>query len=418
MALLTAACSSADVCGDAVLAPQPRPERFAYIASDFMSSSLGLLDVEGIPTGPPLVTSGSTAPGALTALSGDVVLATSQPSDRLLYVERLGADLITDLDRDAWFIRQQSRVSPISETGTTFSANPQDMLALDEDRFWVTRHNPNTEMGVPMQGNDIVIVRRPDGQIERPINLVNANTLVDGETIYARPARMVLVADPNAPDQDTVVVGLARLSEDFMVAAPGAIALVDVRSAIVSTTLSLAPLTNCAEVRPVIDMPSHVLVVCAGTTFQTPEVRRATSGVALIDVSRRQVLRLWKALDHPEFLPPQYGLVSLGGEWLVVVGLSEGDMATTVESQLLLIDLSNNRTQVIAASSGEGLGFGAGAFDPETRTLLVGDAHLPGIRRFDRVNEVSFLERSLPHTVDCANLAVREIALLSRPSGG
>lgn len=419
LALVVAGCSRPNACTDAVLAQPPNVERFAYIASDFSSSSIGLLDADGVPTGAALINSGSIAPGTLTALSGDVVFATEQPNDRLLFVERLGADLVTDINRRAWYVEQQSRVSPLGMEGSTFSANPQDVLAMSDDVFWVTRHNPNLETGVAPNsaGNDIAIIARPDGQLLQTVPLTSANATVDDDIAYARPVRMVFVAG-GEDTADSVVVGLARLSEDFMVVGPGAVAIVDVEAAAVTAVISLPPLSNCGEVRPVPGQPGQVAVVCTGTTFMGPEARRSSSGVAIIDVHARQILNLWRASDYPMFLPPQYGLIPLGGTRVVVVGLDEGEAATTINNELLLIDLATNFTQVIATSSGEGLGFGAGAFDPATSVLLVPDANQSSFRRFDQLSELQFAERPVANASLCSDLPVREIALLSRPNDG
>ncbi len=405
-------------CFDAILAPPARPERFAFIAGDFTTSVLGVLDAQGEIINPPLISSGSVPAGALTALSGDVVLANSQPDERLLYVERLGADLITDVSRRTWFVEQQSRVSPIGSDGSTFSANPHDMLAVGNDRYWVTRHNPNTEpLNGQNRGSDIAVIARPSGQILDTIELDVANTTFEGQQIYARPDRMVFTPLEEGSEDGIVAVGLARLSLDFVVAGPGAIALVSTADQRVSV-VELDPLRNCGEVRDVPDEPSQVLIVCKGSTFQSPEGRRTTSGVVLLDVLTRQVMEVWAAESDTSVLPPQHGAIALGGGHVAVVGLSEGDEATQIESQLIAIDMRTQVTRIVGSSVGDQLGFGSGTFDRLTRTLLVPDSNRTAsnpltIRRFESVGNLIFVEQPVVAGLGCDELTVREITLLS-----
>ncbi len=395
--LFAAGCASPAACPSAELAPLDREPAFAFVASDYASSAIGLLAEDGSLLSEAWIDTGTVAPGLVPALSGDVVLASAPPAPCVVTViDRSGTDVITFLDACA-----NTPLIAQLDVGPSFDANPQDVLAIDETRALVSRLDPNLAPGASEleRGSDLLVI---DWRGARVLSRVDLSTLdvVDGERLYARPGRMALVA---SDDARAVVVGLARLSEDFMRAGPGAVAIVD-PATLRASELALDGLVNCAEVDAVPGEPSLAIVTCQGATFADEEGRRAGAGLAALELDGEvRVRAIWRAADHAGAVFNTWS-VPLAGDRVVTVAM--GDVGTHVPDRAGLIELDGSDPPLLAEAR-EPFVLGDGTFDRRAGILLLPDAHDGTIRRFAMDGSPHELEPIA--AAPCRGLPPREI---------
>ncbi|MCZ7677427.1 MAG: hypothetical protein M5U28_01080 [Sandaracinaceae bacterium] len=400
LALLAAACTEPASCPPADLAPLDGAPAWAFVASDYASSAVGLLEADGSMLREAWLDTGTAAPGLVATLSGDVVLASSPPAPCVLTViDRSGTDVVTLIDACA----SEPSITQI-DVGPTFEANPQDVLVVDGARALVSRHEPSLHPSAAEleRGNDLLAVDWRDGRVLSRVDL-SALDAVDGERAYARPARMVRL---RRGARDAIVVGLARLSEDFMRAGPGAVAVLDTAT-MRASEVALEGLVNCGEVDAAPGEPAVAIVTCQGASFGDAEERRAGAGVAALELGEDGgvvVRSAWRAADHPESPVFNTWSVPLSGERVVTVAM--GDLRQGVGDALGLVDLSSGEATLLF-EAGTAFVLGDGAYDAGARLLLLPDAHEGTIRRFEMSEpprELSPVEAS-----SCRGLPPREV---------
>jgi hypothetical protein len=292
------------------------------------------------------------------------------------------------------------------DVGPSFDANPQDVLAIDAQRALVSRHEPNLHPSAAEleRGSDLLLIDWRAGRVLSRVDLSELDVVGDGEHMYARPARMALVRRGEA---EAIVVGLARLSEDFRRAAPGAVAIVDPVT-LRATEIALDGLVNCAEVDAVPDVPAMAMVTCQGPTFfSDPEARRAGAGVVALEIGDNGAVLVrssWRAADHPD--SPVFNTWSVPISRDRVVTIAMGDDGAGLGDQAGLIELRGTEPPLVVMEAADAFVLGDGAYDAGAGILLLPDAHDGAIRRFvvDGLVELAPIETS-----PCRGLPPREV---------
>ncbi|MGE0789913.1 MAG: hypothetical protein AB7S26_29840 [Sandaracinaceae bacterium] len=384
-------------CPHADLSPVAGPApAYAVVSSDYASTSVALLDADGELVRAEWIDSGTTESGIVATLSGDVSLPSAPQAEcEVALLDRFGTDVMTLLDPCG-----QDPVRAQVAVGLGFAANPQDMLRMDDGSFWVSRLSVNlaAEEGAIDRGDDIAIV---DLGHRRVIDRIALDALDDGPR-YARPSRMARL---RAGSMDRVIVATARLSADFADAAEGAVAVIDPETRAVER-FSLAPLTNCGELDPVVGEPASAIVTCAGPTFGVEADRRASAGLAWLELGEAGTVSVrarWIASEHPDVGVPFGPTVALGRGRLVTI--AAGDVAESVD-RLLAIDLDAASATVVLEAS-EAFVLGEGAYDLAQDLLLIPDAAAGVIRRLRGDIELPPIDAS-----GCRGLPPREVAAL------
>jgi hypothetical protein len=256
--LLLAACSGSDPA-----AGGGPPTGLAVIGSDYHSVSVPLADpATGAITREGCITSGSTAPGLTTALSGDVVLPSQpQPGHELLLIDRTNATL-------TWVDPQSCAVLRQLNVGEGMAANPHDVIAVSAHKAYVTRYVP--------AASDLLIIDPAAATILGRIDLAAQSTRPDGN----KPARAL--PDRGVRVGGRVLIALNELSDDFMSGGPARLVVVDPAVDQVVGTVDVPELQNCGQLAVLADAPT-VAVGCGGV-FGAPD-QLAASGVALIELA-------------------------------------------------------------------------------------------------------------------------------------
>ena len=365
------------IVGTPALDPLDAMPRYAVVSSDFSSSSIAMLDEDFGVINDSWLSSGTTYPGLVATLSGDVVLPTRQAGDgTFAVIDRFLTDVVTRFFVPSGNLNGQVRThGDVGESG--FSSNPQDFIFVGGDSAWVPRYesNLNSSASPENQGNDLFEINPSDmSATGARIDLSSLDTTAtvmtqDGPVevdVFARPSRGVLVGS-------TVVIGLDRISASFDAAGPGMVAVIDLRDESVEG-LELAGLQSCGNAAPVPGAPTKVVVACVGFAQpfgDEPQVR-ASSGIALLDVGETEVTveRLWRVSDHPAEAIAVNSVVAIDEQR--VAGVATGNFATTTDG-LHLMNLSTGVQELVYESTGSFV-IGVSAYDPDSEMLYVPDA--------------------------------------------
>lgn len=376
---------SAGVLGTPALDPLDATPRYAVVSTDFSSSSIAMLDADFVAIDESWINSGTTYPGLVATLSGDVVLPNRQAGDgTFAVIDRFLTDVVTRFFVPSGNLNGQVRThGEVGDSG--FSSNPQDFIFAGEDSAWVPRYDSNLNPSAPPenQGNDLIEINPADmSKTGARIDLSSLNTTATVMTpggpadveVFARPSRGVLIGS-------TLVVGLDRISASFDAAGSGMVAVVDLEDESV-TSLELPGFKSCSNAAPVPGAPTKIVVACVGFAqpFGDEPQIRASSGIAILEVGASGVMieQVWRVADHPDEAIAVNSAVAIDEERVVAV--ATGNFATTVD-ELYLLDLGTESQELVHASAGSFV-IGVSAYDRDSEMLYVPDATANAVVEF------------------------------------
>ncbi len=392
LTLVGAACEADPASRDQL---PPRSECvIAVVHSDYRSSAISLLTASGQPCAPDIIHSGSRPPGLLTALSGDVVLASSdivaaspmgQETPVLALIDRYPAGTLTLVDPLTDAVTHQASLSP------GYNGNPQDLMSLDPTTVLVSRLEaaPRGATTGP-SGSDLALFRvAPAGDVTASGQLIGRMDLAPlaNEGFSAMPGRLTR-SGPR------IFFGLAHLASDFSAAGPGRIAFVDAPTDLATpqlatwlanakvTAIALEGLENCTEIAASPD-GGGVWAVCSGSFRRGSEGQVSRSGLAYID-SNGVVQALFKAdvltTTTGEAAPLGFTLAAIDDHRAVVVAL--GDLVTKRADRALLVTRPSTSDGVAAAPADVQILHETGAHDlgdalalADTSAVLLADGN-------------------------------------------
>lgn len=412
--LTACADSPLNDCARAELAPLARTPSYAVVTGDYTATAIALLDADGALLDEAWIDSGTTAIGLSATLNGDVVLPSAPLHDgTLTLLDRFVTDVVTRITLAEPTERVQAEVRA-SSASRSWSPNPHDVAAHSTGRLVLTRFEANAHPDALEldRGDDVVLLDSASRAVVSRVDLAPLGVDVGGEHIGARP-------DGLARAGTRYVVGLARLSLDFMVSGPGAVALVDVDAGTASA-VPLDGLAYCGEVRA-LDTPLaepvplaaevDVLVLCQGTTFVVEELRRATAGLAVVRVSRdgaARVIRVWRAAEHRDVGSPTNLVALLDAGRALYAARGEASGGTT--DRLVAVDLASGEPQTVYVSELRFALF-AGAYDASRALLLVPEGEL-GVHRFEVGAGLEVRSRDHVEVSPCRRLPALQLGAL------
>lgn len=410
--------------GDGGAAGSPRG--YAVLSGDYTVVSIGALHPDGTLRERVIIHSGSAPTGLVTALSGDVVLASSDAEPGVLtLLDRFRTDVVTRLDLATGKVLGQVKThTPNAESREdAYSSNPHAYVFVDDATAWVTRYEPNLAVAEDHVDRGADLFRIDPSAFARSGDRIdfsrwnsegtreNPDTGArEGVTIYARPSGLARVGG-------YVAVGIEAMSRGFDAAGAGMVALVDLEAQRVAHMLELEGLTSCGDVN---EVPGDGTRVAVGCTGFYRGVQRDGAGLAMLrlDGERLEVEHLWRAKDHPDEALAIYGVSALSATELVATAAGgvehdEGGAPLQPNDKLFAIDLERGALREIF-EAGMSFVIGSPAFDASTGLLLVPDATTDGrgrpaagIRRFERGDDGRFEE--LPITKVDAILPARQV---------
>lgn len=400
MAALCAAmgCAEPSTCRSSNLIDVPDVV-MSVVLSDYASSAIVLVREDG--TNVLWFDSGSRAPALVSALSGDVVLPSTQlTSDALVLLDRYQSDVLTVLPfASPNSLLWQADLRGGRTAGT--SPNPQDAVALPDGRWLVSRFNPSfTEVAELARGNDVVVIDPASRSIVQRIDL-HADHEAQGMRFFARPTRL---AQLSSEGEAFVLAGLARLSSFALrETGPGAVALIDAAT-FTTQVLELEGLSNCGAVSAVPGASGEAYVLCQGDAFGVDESR---AGIVLVGVDDGVLVERGRAMAGVSALPaPGNGLVAIDA--MRVAYVAHGSLSPPSPDQLVV--LSSLRVFEVLGEA-EAFTLGEGAYDARRAQLLVPDGEMRAVRAFTRERD-AWREGDAQTMPLCVHLPPRQVVVV------
>lgn len=375
-AVLLAGCGSAsstDGAGVAggrglaqVLDPVDGDPAFAVLSTDFTSSAISLLEEDGTLLADEWLTSGSTWPTLVAALSGDVALPTKQMGDgSIVVIDRLNTDVVSRFEMATGGLFGQVRTQGTSMVAA-FSSNPHDCAFVNDSSAWVSRYEPSFEEAPEpnVAGTDLLEIDPTAMTLTgNRVDLSSFNEEVDGMTAYARPDRIVRLGD-------FLLAGLDGLSADFTAASPGKVVVVDIATGN-ATVFSLPGAKACGMVVPIPGVDNRAFVSCRGAsqTFDAVE-QRMSAGLFVVEVDRdgvASIVRSWLPSSDPGAASSVGNIVPLDDRRVIAV--ANGDFVTTTDEAYVL-DVETGDQMLLFSIPGS-FEIGEGAYDPDSQLLLI-----------------------------------------------
>ncbi len=344
------------------------------VRSDYQSSAVSLVGLDGGVQRDPLVSSASSTTGLSAPFTGDLAVPTTATPDELVFIDRYPASVLT------WFDARAERVRAQLAVGTGFAANPHDYLALSPNLAFVTRFETNHDAGrEPLDAGGDLLVLDPS----RPaiVGAVDLKPAFAGERPEFEPHPDAMVR----AGQDALVL-LAGYSADFQSSAASRLVRVSPEAKLVDT-LVLDGLHGCSGLA-LSPSGDEVAVVCAGLFDSSTATVPEGAGLAFVSLTGklREVARV-RAEDVAEG-PLAFSVQYVAPRRLLVVALGAlGDLGETTRSDaVVLVDASGSRPTAERVVTGEPFTLGSVRCAPACGACFVADAEHGAVLRLPLVD--------------------------------
>lgn len=265
---------------------------FVVIESQYESTNVALLGLDGNVLTESLVSSASKPGPGLGALSGDVV-----PSSSLADGSELPLiDRYSDGPQVAWIELATGKIARALALDTGFPSNPQDYVRLSPEKAYVVRFGHNLAPGQQAfdGGDDVLIIDPAAPQILGSIDLRPA--VMDLPDTLPRAAKMQLV------DDKLLVLATTLPARGFAGREPSRLVVIDTASDRIEKTLVLDGLLDCTGM-VVSPSQQQLAVFCSALTDSNGAFEPDASGIALValapTLALKRVLRAETFGDRP-----------------------------------------------------------------------------------------------------------------------
>jgi hypothetical protein len=363
----------------------------AVISSDYASTNLSFLGLDGAVLSESVVSSGSASPGLSAALSGDVVLPTLPGlGDRLVLIDRAPTNTVL-----TWVDVKAGAAVAQLPVGTGFASNPHDYVELSDGRAYVTRYQGNLAAGSePFDaGNDLLIVDPAVSRITGSIDLTLAIAGA-GPQYFPSPDRAVRVGDQ-------VFVLLGGNTLDFMDSAESRVVVVSDITGEITEVQVLRGMHGCWGLA-VSPSGNQLAVTCPGRFVGSSSVLDE-SGVVLLSIGDQ--LRELQRFPASTFGVGAVGLsVSFATEstlLFVTLGDFGANGQPPMDDTLIRLDLVTQGFEVLLRSDGEAFTLGDVHCAAACNVCFLADAKRDGgvVHRFE-VSGKGVLSGGVPIKVD------------------
>lgn len=340
------------------------PDSLAVIDSDYTSTNVSLVGVDGSVLSESVLSSGSAPAGLTTALSGDVVLPLTRPaSGQLVVIDRYPNSVLTWLDPKTAHVLAQLSVA------TGFISNPHDYLEVSGTKAYVTRYETNPAPGAkPFDGGGDLLVLDIGSKTIRGHVALGSST--DGNFL-PRPDRMI-------PVGDEVWVVLQRANADLSATADSRLVGVDPKTDTVTWKLDLPSAADCSGFAR---SPSgdRVALACSGAFSDADPKSRST--IILLDATAHPPVEV-RRFEAQTDLNAQLGPSIAFARDDLLLGTAYGDGKTT-NDRAFTVDVSTAKVTALL-DAGAAFALGDVFCDPGcSDSCWLADARAGAVRHFE-----------------------------------
>lgn len=309
------------------------PTALTILCTDYTTTNIAISRLDGITLSGSFVSSGSTATGLTTALSGDIAVPfVPPPSGRVLLIDRYGTNVLTWMDPATAAVIQELAV------GTGFQANPHDYIEVSPTQAFVSRYGTNPDPGQQPfdQGGDLLIIDTSKYTITGRIAMPEDN-----------PALQPCPHTMNWLGGD-VVVTLQRYSSDFSQVGDGRFVGVSPTTQAVDWTVTVTGLQACGRVYL---SPSGrtAAIACSSNENSASVFSPANSDIVLYDATQAppvETKRLGLGTSLNAGIQPEIAFVTED----VILALTYGGNATAGDTAFSVNTTTGDVTALAAES--------------------------------------------------------------------
>lgn len=373
LSFLLFTCAALGACGDDAASPHADagidatdaavPELgIAVVNSDYVSTSISLLDpATGAVANGDCINSGTRAPGATLALSGDVVLP-SQPQvgGAVVAIDRTNSAL-------TWIDPATCKPQRQLDVSTKFFSNPHDVISVSATKAYVLRYERNGNATTAPDdfddGDDLLIIDPAQPKVTGRIALASYAVQVQGTAIQARAERGLLI-------DGKVYVTLANLSADFQTASHGRVLIVDPAKDAVTGMIEIDGFKNCGGLS--YDEPHKTLVVACAGAFSDGAQQVAGSGVVSFDLAASPIAET-RRIAASVIGRPIAGFSGIARDGALGFAVTFGEFGGAPKDQLWALDQAAGTAAPIA-EGGDSFIYGSVVVDPLRSRMYLTDA--------------------------------------------
>lgn len=341
--------------------------------TDYQSSNVALIDLEGKTLSPSLLSSGSEDP-KLSAPLTEAVFPTSRAQSDVVILDRYPASVLTFVSPEAAEVKTQIAVR------TGFNSNPQDFLDVGDGRALVSRLEKNPEPGrEPFDGgDDLLWLDVSRGAITGRIDL---SAYADEETGRVRPSQMILSGE-------TIFLTLTGHDATFQMAGIGRVMALDRKTGDVLAVHELSGLKNCVGLALGPDGKS-IALSCSDLIDESGADAPTESGVVVFSFERAgdevKIEEVYRLLASDLGFGPFSGSIAFAKENLILVGLYgalEGEDAGRPD-RIVSIDTAGGAVDELLRSEEEPFTLGDVRCAEPCAVCFVADAGRDLIHRYE-----------------------------------
>jgi len=378
----------------------------SVLHTDYSSTSISLLRLDGEVLSAPFFSSGTQAAGLNAPLGGDVGFP-SQRMSELVLLDRYPTSVLTFVDPESAKVRGQLDV------GDGFAANPHDYLPLSSNLALVSRYDRNPNSDEP-EGSDLVVIDSKKLSLKSTFSL--EGILSDQERadkVVPHPSQLLALGE-------TIAVSVTAHTKSFKDAAIGRVVLIDdILGEPELRQVMLPELKNCSVL---VLSPSHreLSVGCNGLIDASDQAGPEFSGIVRLRVTQKDGRSELEEIDRILASSIQKGPLGFSLEYFdethllaTSYGALEGDDAGRPDSLLLFaLEDGLKKPKVLLESEGTPFTLGGLACTPACARCFLADAARNGVHRIEPNEDAGEFELELFRIDDGIGLPPRSLGLL------
>jgi hypothetical protein len=343
--------------------------------SDYQSTNVALIDLEGRVTSESFASSATPSVGLSAPLSGDVASPTERTEgDHVVFIDESVASRIIWADLATGSTEELS-------VAMGFWSDPRDYVEVSSTKAYVPRYLENPEPGkVPFDtGSDVLVL---DPSTRTVTGSIDLHPALGGEYPAALPnaARLVVVGD-----RGYVLLGALENHDLTVPLFDSRLAVIDVTTDRVIDTLELPGLSGCAGLA-LSPSGTELSVLCSANP-KTPAAGLAGSGIAVVDISSTPtVMKTFGADAFGKNPLSFYGdYASPDSLAFVTFGELDANDDPVAPDALVVLDLRTGAFETVLESDAVPFTLGGVACDSACAVCFAADAQRNGgvVHRFD-----------------------------------
>lgn len=322
--------------------PDTCPTGVALVATDYYSTEIALLSLDGEIRDPSFLSTASTQTDGLAfPLSGDVSVPLGA-SGELIVLDRYGTNVVSFVNPKTGDVRAQLAV------GMGFESNPYDYLQVSSNEGALVRLGKNPSPGSEKfdDGGDLLFIDSQKASVKSSVVFEDYDGLPPGPSHISRIG-------------DELFVTLDRNALDFSSMGETMLVPVSLETRKAGKPVLLKGLKSCSSLVPVPGR-DEVAIACTGRVTITGEVEQLSqSALVFFDAKTRPLKELRRISAKKIAGEPLQNQVVFASDTIALLR-TQTAYGGTLNSRLLALDLESEKVTELLEAEPDSMGRGRG----------------------------------------------------------